>query len=259
MDFSFIIDAVLSGIIQGATELLPVSSTGHLLLFSAVTGTTLALSDIAVLHLGTLGSILVAMREKLKILLIPQFWVAIAVAAVPAGIIGFLFEDCIDANLGSPGTIAFSLAFWGAGMIGIDRWSKDRSFKTDSLSKITLYQAAFVGLAQMLALIPGTSRSGITTMAGILSGMSPSTALAFSFISGIPLLAGSGLYGATKTFSDTSITGERIALIIVATIVAAIVGIGAAYILKSRIQKGILTICGIYRILLSIALVLTIV
>jgi undecaprenyl-diphosphatase len=211
------------------------------------------------MHLGTLGSILFAFREKLKELLSVNMLVAVVVAALPAGIIGFIFEGCIETTFGSPVTIALSLALWGFAMIGADRWSRGRTFRTTELSHITLFQAAFVGLAQILALIPGTSRSGITTIAGIISGMSPTTALAFSFLSGIPLLAGSGLYGLFKQIASPEGTSSEMMMIVLATLVSAVIGIAAAYVLKNRINKGILTICGLYRIILSTAVVAVII
>jgi len=194
------------------------------------------------------------MREHLRKLLSVNFLVPLAIAAIPAGIVGLLFEDCIESTVGTTPTILFSLAFWGVAMIVVDRWSRGKKAKTTSLSDITLTQAAMVGVAQMLALIPGTSRSGITTIAGISAGMSPTTALAFSFLSGIPLLAGSGLYGEIKLVSSDTVTTEKLIMIIAATVISAIVGLGAAIILKKRITKGILTQCGIYRIILSIVI-----
>lgn len=251
MNMSIIADSLISGIIQGATELLPVSSTGHLLLFSYITGTSLALSEIAVLHLGTLGSILIAMREKLRSFTSLTFLVKIAIAIIPAGIIGFLFEEYIDNALGSSWNIALSLTIWGIVMIATDKMSGRKKYNTDSLEKISFTQALIVGAAQILALIPGTSRSGITTLAGIHSGMSPEIALSFSFISGIPLLAASGIYGVIKMLDGgTNVSSPQ--MIIMATVVSAIVGFFAAELLKKRITKGILTICGIYRIVLGI-------
>lgn len=258
MEVPILLDSIISGVIQGATELLPISSTGHLLLFSSLTGISLALSDIAIMHLGTLGSILIAFREKLKELRSVHVLITIAISALPAASIGFLFEHWIGSTFGSPSTISLSLAVWGIVIICTDRWSRNRLFHTSSLSQISLSQAVIVGAAQILALIPGTSRSGITTIAGIMTGMSPATALTFSFFSGIPLLAGSGLYGLTKNFTAVDSSTVGFPMITLAAIISAGVGIGAAYILKRGISKGILTICGFYRILVSMAIAATI-
>lgn len=259
MQTPIIVDSLLTGIIQGTTELLPISSTGHLLLFTSITGSSLAMSEIAVLHLGTLGSICIAMRDKLRQYASLSFLTKIAVAFIPAGIIGFLFEDSIDRHLGSPISIALSLALWGFVMLLTDFKSQRNShFKTHALGEISILQSLLVGLAQVVALIPGTSRSGITTLAGIWSGMTPEVALSFSFLSGIPLLAGSGAYGVYKlTQHETGIDASS-SMIILALLTALIVGILTAYVLKKRISKGILTICGIYRIIIGIALVASI-
>ncbi|MDD3661524.1 MAG: undecaprenyl-diphosphate phosphatase [Candidatus Dojkabacteria bacterium] len=255
MVVSEILQSVLAGIIQGITELLPVSSSGHLLLLSETISIDLSLTGIAILHLGTLIAILIVFRESLVNYFRLDTAFKIGLSIVPAGLIGLLFEETIERSLGTPVIITFSLFVWGIVLILVDRLGKSRTSTTETVSTISIKQALSVGFAQVLALIPGTSRSGITTAAGIVSGLSPQAALSFSFLSGIPLLAGTGLYSVYEEVKNPSID---VGQLIIATAVAAVTGIVAAYIFKKFIGKGILTASGIYRIVISIVLVIAV-
>jgi len=250
------IQAVISGIVQGATELLPVSSSGHLLLLSQITGQSLDISEIAVLHLGTLASIIIVMRDKLKEFLNIKMLINILLSIVPAGITGIIIEEILHIKISSPSVIVLSLILWGIVMILVDQLSRKKSFKTMSLKDITPLQSAAVGIGQCLALIPGTSRSGITTITGIIAGISPETSLHFSFLSGIPLIAASGLYGSLKFLSRNESASIGIEAIILATAISFIVGIFAAQIFKHFIKRRILALCGIYRIIIGIAIII---
>lgn len=257
MNISEIWQALIAGLIQGITELLPVSSSGHVLLFSQLTGVQLAIAEISVLHLGTVASMAIVMRDKLNEYLNRKNWINLAISVIPAGIAGLLFESMIDETLAVPTIIAISLIFWGIVMIFIDFWKQKRTFVTKSIGEISKKQAAVVGLAQMLALIPGTSRSGITTIAGIFCGISPDTAVEFSFLSGMPLIAAAGIYGSIKLLSQSGTEGVTTTGIMLATGVALITGILAAYLYRKLINKRILTYTGIYRILLGIVILLS--
>lgn len=256
MELLEVIQSVISGIVQGATELLPVSSSGHLLLLSQITGRSLEISEIAILHLGTLASIIIVMKDKLKEFLNVKMIINILISILPAGITGFVLEEVLNIKIGSPSIIIFSLIFWGIIMILTDQLSQNQSFKTKSLKDITRLQAIAVGAGQCFALIPGTSRSGITTITGIIAGISPETSLHFSFLSGIPLIAASGLYGSLKLLSGNTHASITITEMILATAISFIVGVIAAQVFKHFIKKRILTICGIYRIILGIAIIL---
>lgn len=256
MEISEIIQAIISGVVQGATELLPVSSSGHLLLLSQITGRSLEISEIAILHLGTLASIIIVMKDKLKEFLNTKMIVNILISILPAGITGIILEEILNIKIGSPSIIVFSLIFWGIIMILADQLSRNKVFETKSLKDITRLQSAAVGAGQCLALIPGTSRSGITTITGIIAGISPETSLHFSFLSGIPLIAASGLYGSLKLFSGSVNTSIGITEIILATTISFVVGVIAAQIFKHFIKKRILTICGIYRIVIGLLIII---
>ncbi len=254
------LQAIISGIIQGIAELLPISSTGHVLLFSQLTGIHLAIAEVAVLHLGTVASILVIMRDKLKSVFNFKALVNIAIAIIPAGLIGLFFEDTIESKFNLPVIIAISLIFWGIVLIFVDYWKDNRNKKPQNvdLEDITPKQSLIVGIGQVLALIPGTSRSGITTVSGILAGLSPETAVNFSFLTGVPLISVTGLFSLMKiTLNKVQLTTD-FSFILIATIVAFIFGLVAAYLYRKFINRKILTISGIYRIILGIVVLILI-
>jgi undecaprenyl-diphosphatase len=257
MNLSETLQLIIAGIFQGITELLPVSSSGHLLLLNNIFGGDTAILDIAILHIGTLGSILFVFRDDLKLYFDWNFLIKVIISAMPAGIAGFIMEEVFEINLVSPALIIFTLIFWGIILIITDTIASKRTYDTNAkLTEISLKQALFIGLGQCLALIPGTSRSGITTMAGIAAGLSPTNSLRYSFLVGIPLITASGGFAVLKLISENQMTTSSINLLM-GTIVSFIVGLATAYILKKYINKNILTICGIYRIIIGLILLTT--
>lgn len=188
-----VIQALVLGIVQGITEFLPVSSSGHLILTPVLFGwQEQPLAFDAVIHLGTLAAILVALRDDLPKLIENKCrlgWTILA-ATVPALTIGYLFKDQIETVLRSPMVVAASLAIWGMLL-----WAGDRHVRagaTVDVTKIGYRRAMFIGVAQAIALIPGTSRSGVTITAGLFTGLSRETAARFSFLLGIPAIAAAG-------------------------------------------------------------------
>ena len=195
-----IAQAVILGAVQGLTEFLPVSSSGHLILVPSILGWDI--QDItfdAVLHLATLAAIFVGLWPEIhKIvhgLKTPKTdpwgrlgWMIVA-ATLPA-IVGFFFEDFIETALRQTWIVAVSLAFWGVLLILADRLMKKGG--EAHVERTGLKRAMIVGCFQALALIPGTSRSGVTITAGLFAGLSRETATRFSFLLGIPAIAAGG-------------------------------------------------------------------
>lgn len=258
LDIPGILAIIAAGALQGITELLPISSSGHLLLFAETTSITLSIYGIAILHLGTLGALLVVMWKSLPEAIKYPTNINILIAIIPAGIIGFLFASRIEAYLGTPVIIIISLIFWGVGLIVADLRARSISPDVTRIEQITPQQALIIGLSQVVAFIPGTSRAGITTIAGIFSGLSRKTALKFSFLMGIPILALSGFYSLGKLTLQENSWVDPIVLTI-AFITSFLVGIIAARIFLNFVEKNILTICGIYRIVLGILITLVLV
>lgn len=188
-----VIQALVLGIVQGITEFLPVSSSGHLILTPVLFGwQEQPLAFDAVIHLGTLAAILVALRDDLPKLFANKCrlgWTIVA-ATIPALAVGYLFKDQIETVLRSPLVVAVSLALWGVLL-----WAGDRMVKPGATADVTnvgYRRAIFIGIAQAIALIPGTSRSGVTITAGLFTGLSREAAARFSFLLGIPAIAAAG-------------------------------------------------------------------
>lgn len=208
------LEAVVLGAVQGFTEFIPVSSSAHLLLVPWMFGFSELPPDVAktfdvALHLGTLVALVIAVRKDVLALL-RSVWAVlrkrrcdtfeerlvlyIVAASVPAGVAGVLGEKLIEEQLSQPWLMALTLAGFGLVMLFVDRAAQNRR----PLESLTAGDAWFVGLAQMLALVPGTSRSGITLTGGILRGLTREAAVRFSFLISLPVIAGAVAYKAGK-------------------------------------------------------------
>jgi undecaprenyl-diphosphatase len=190
--------ALVLGLVQGLTEFLPVSSSGHLILVPHVFGwRDQGLAVDAALHLGTLAALVAYFRGELIALatgaLSRRLLLLLALATVPAGVAGLLFGSAIETHLRAPLLIAVSTAFWGGVM-----WAADRRAPPppppgrDPIEAVGWGRGLTIGVAQALALVPGTSRSGITITTGLFSGLDRATAARFSFLLGIPVTAAAG-------------------------------------------------------------------
>lgn len=192
-----ILEALILGIVQGLTEFIPVSSSGHLILAQeafGAEGSTLTF-DVA-LHVGTLVALLLYFRKDLAVLVSNLFAKnkqgrlarLLVLATIPAAVAGLLFSGFIDDNLRTPWVVAFTLAFVGILMLIADSLAEDRKS-----SEVTTKQGIGIGFAQATALIPGVSRSGATITAGVFFGLGRVQATRFSFLLAVPIIAGSAL------------------------------------------------------------------
>src|SRR5512145_716295 len=196
MDYT---QAVVLGIVQGLTEFLPVSSSGHLILVPRVLGwPDQGLAVDAAVHLGTLGALLAYFRRELLALLSGtlsrRLAFALVLATVPAGLAGLAFDRLIETHLRSPLVVAATTAFWALVMEFADRRAAAPPAAGEPLERVGVGTAFAVGCAQTLALIPGTSRSGITITAGLFAGLDRATAARYSFMLGIPVTGAAGAY-----------------------------------------------------------------
>ena len=191
--------AILLGIVEGLTEFIPVSSTGHLILASELLGydaKTWAVFNV-VIQLGAILAVVVQYWRtfwavgmgllKLEVLAV-RFVVNLLVAFIPAAVLGLLLKHQIDAMLGSPTIVAWALIGGGIAILGVERWSKQGEYQ--GLGQLPLRQAFGVGLLQCLAMIPGVSRSGATIMGALAMGINRRTAAEFSFFLAIPTMLG---------------------------------------------------------------------
>jgi len=218
------IQIVVLAVVQGLTEFLPISSSGHLVLVPSFAGWTdqgLAF-DIAV-HFGSLVAVCVYFRNDLRQLLggavqalggnfqadNARIAIGLAIATVPAAVAGLLFADWIESNLRSPAVVVVTLAFFGILMAAADRFGR----KTRDFSSIRLRDALLIGCAQALALVPGTSRSGVTITAALALGLKRSDAARFSFLLSIPVILLATVYkGLSMLFGDAPIDWQLLAV-----------------------------------------------
>jgi len=253
-----IIEAIVLGLIQGATEFIPVSSSGHLIIAHQIFGSvedSLAF-DVA-LHVGTVAALLVFFRKDLHGLLANLFVKnkegklarLLIVATIPAALAGLLFSDFIDDNLRTPLVVAIMLAAAAVVMLVSERFV-GKSQKQD----VTTKQGLTIGFAQVLALIPGTSRSGITMTAGFFMGLSRQQAARFSFLLAIPVIAGSAL-GVLLSESDGLLSTGNWQLAI-GIITAFVSGLFAIKFMLGIISKVGLKPFAYYRLVLAAAVLM---
>lgn len=249
-----IFEALVLGLVQGLTEFIPVSSSGHLLIVHEIFGSSEnTLSFDVALHVGTLLALMIFFRKDIISLARnvlsknKQGRLArlLMLATIPAAIAGLLFSDFIDDNLRSPMVVAVTLAIVGLIMLIADRFSKNNN---DS-KEVSTKQGLAVGFIQSLALIPGVSRSGATITSGLFSGLGRVQAARFSFLLAIPIIAGSALGIFIK---DGDIANTGVAQLSVGMIAAFLSGLFAIKFLLDVIGKVGLKPFAYYRFVVAV-------
>lgn len=183
-------------------------------------------------------------------------WGKVLIACIPAGVIGLLFDDFLDEHLYNAVTVALMLIIYGILFIIVERRNKGKEAKVKDLKSLTIKQALIIGGFQMLALIPGTSRSGATILGAILIGISRKVAAEFTFFLAVPVMAGASLYKLLKfILKGAIITSSEWIVLVVGLLTAFIVSIWAIKFLMNYIKKNDFKAFGVYRIILG-ALVL---
>jgi undecaprenyl-diphosphatase len=257
------LQAIVLGVVQGLTEFLPVSSSGHLILVPHVFGwPDQGQTFDAVMHIGTLAALIAYFRVELVDLvsgaLSRRVALILIAATIPAGLAGLLFGKFIETTLRSPFLIAAATAFWGIVMWIADRSAREaRGTYREPLEAVGLRQGLTVGCAQALALIPGTSRSGVTITAGLFSGLDRATAARYSFLLGIPITAAAGGYKLLHVVRAGVPTGEGGPLL-VAVLAAFLSGWLAVWFLVGYLRRRSLVPFVIYRLLLAAIILLAI-
>jgi undecaprenyl-diphosphatase len=252
-------DALILAIVEGLTEFLPVSSTGHLVIASAVMGlksTEFLKSFTIVVQFGTILSVLVIYwRRFLRVDF--QFYKNLFLSFLPAAVVGLLFAKKIDALLESVSSVAGALIIGGVGLIVLDRWQKKRQSAPVAASAppepITDQRTAIqIGLWQCLALFPGVSRSGATIAGGLLSGLSQRAAAEYSFFLAVPTLAAASAYKMLKIVGQLG--PQDLPLLFFANVISFIVGILAIRGFVSFVSRHGLELFGFYRIVLGLVI-----
>ena len=267
-----ILKAFLFGIVEGITEWLPISSTGHMILLDEFINLNVSkefykLFEV-VIQLGAILAVVVIFfksiwpvkKENEKLALdkdILNLWGKIIVACLPAAVIGLVADDWLDKHLYNSVVVSLALIIYGIIFIVIEN-KKIGSKKTKKVKDITYKQALQIGAFQLLALIPGTSRSGSTIIGGLLIGLERSVAAEFTFFLAIPVMAGASLLKLLKYILKVGFvfSNLEIAILLVATITAFLVSIFVIKFLMSYIRKHDFKVFGYYRIVLGIIVLL---
>ena len=266
-----IIKAIVYGIVEGITEWLPVSSTGHLILLEEIlplnaSENFMEMFDV-VIQLGAILAVIVLFFHKLNPFSPKKtelqkkrtwgLWIKVIVAVIPSAVIGLLLDDWLDAHLYNYVVVAITLILYGVAFILVERYNATREARITTTGQLDMKTALLVGCFQMLALIPGTSRSGATILGAILLGMNRTAASEFSFFLAIPTMLGASLLKCLKFILEgSSMTGQEWVCLLVACIVAFGVSMVAIRSLMSYVKKHSFSAFGIYRIVLGLLVLL---
>lgn len=272
MAFNFIeiLKVIFLGIVEGITEWLPISSTGHMLLVDEFISLNMseAFKEMffVVIQLGAILAVVVMFWKKMfpfqfknktqPIIKKDTFslWFKVVIACIPGAIITILFDDYIEAHLHTPIVIAAALVFYGIAFISIEIWNKKRFPTTSKLEDITYQTAFLIGLFQVLSIIPGTSRSGATIVGALLIGVSRVAAAEFTFFLAVPVMFGLSAIKIIKF--GISFTSTELLILVIGVVVAFAVSILVIKFLMEYIKKHDFKVFGWYRIALGIAVLL---
>jgi len=270
LSFIEILKVVFLGIVEGITEWLPISSTGHMLLVDEFI--TLDASDsfkdmfFVIIQLGAILAVVTIfwnkmwpfqMKDKTQSVFKKDtwsMWFKTVVACIPGAVVTLLFDDFIEAHLHTAVVISIALIFYGIAFIVIENWNKTRTPKVETLNDITYKTAFFIGMFQVLSIIPGTSRSGATIIGALLLGVSRVTAAEFTFFLAVPVMFGLSALKLIKF--GLSFTGAELAILIIGCVVAYLVSIVVIKFLMGYIKKHDFKIFGWYRIVLGVIVLL---
>ena len=268
MEFIELLKVILIGIVEGITEWLPISSTGHMLLVDEFI--TLQMTEafkemfFVVIQLGAILAVVGVFWEKLwpfrfqeKNVIqkdIFSMWFKVVAGVIPAGVLGLLFDDFLEEHFGTPLTISVMLILYGILFIIIENRNKNRTPAVSDISQLSYKTALAIGFFQALAMIPGTSRSGATIIGGLLLGVSRTAASEFTFFLAIPTMLGASLIKLLKF--GFAFTAPELITLIVGMAVAFVVSIGSIRFLMSYVRRHDFKVFGWYRIILGALVIL---
>ena len=269
MDFIEILKAILYGIVEGITEWLPISSTGHMILLDQFVKLDVSESFwemfLVVIQLGAIMAVVVLYWNKLFPFRIGQkdwidkekfsMWFKILVASIPAGVVGVLWDDELNALFYNPVTVAVMLILFGVLFIWIENRNKGKRARVNSIAEITYTSALLIGFFQLIAAVfPGTSRSGATIVGALLIGISRTTAAEFTFFLAIPAMFGGSAIKLLKFGFDFQ--PAELVILLVGMVVAFVVSMLAIKFLMGYIKKHDFKVFGWYRIVLGVLVLL---
>ena len=259
-----ILKSIIFGIVEGITEWLPISSTGHIILMEELLkldqGEAFFEMFQVVIQLGAILAVVVIYFHKLnpfsptktqkQKMMTWQIWIKVIIGCLPAGVIGLLFDNWIDKTLYHWYVVALMLIVYGVLFIVVENYQKGKEPRVTKFSQLTIPMILIIGVFQMLAMIPGTSRSGATIVGALMIGVSRSLAAEYTFFLSIPVMFGASLLKLVKFgFNFTTI---QLAVLLVGMVVSFAVSIVAIKFLMSYIRKNDFKVFGYYRIVLGV-------
>ena len=263
-----VLKAILFGIVEGVTEWLPVSSTGHLILLNEFV--TLQVSEEfqsmfdVVIQLGAILAVIVLFFHKLNPFAPSKnqaekkqtwsLWFKVVAAIIPSGVVGVLFDDWMDAHLHNGIVVSIALIVYGVAFLLVERRNQGKYSRAISdVHEIDYKTALMIGLFQCLSLVPGTSRSGSTILGAILIGVGRSAGAEFSFFMAIPTMLGaSAIKGLKFLLSGVEATGTELGVLIVGCVVSFVVSLLVIRGLMEYVRRHSFSAFGVYRIVLGI-------
>lgn len=272
LDFIEMLKVIFLGIVEGITEWLPISSTGHMLLVDEFVKLNASESFkemfFFVIQLGAIFAVVVLFWRKMwpfkkktsddgknpvgSVLKkdVWSLWFKVVIACIPGAVVTIAFDDYIEEHLHTPLVIAITLIFYGIAFIVIERWNKTKTPKVETLSDITYKTAFLIGLFQILSIIPGTSRSGSTIIGALLIGVSRVAAAEFTFFLAVPVMFGMSALKMLKL--GFAMTSAEAVILVIGMIVAFVVSLLVIKFLMGYIKKHDFQVFGWYRIVLGI-------
>ncbi len=259
------------GIVEGITEWLPISSTGHLILVDEIVELQASPAFMemfnVVIQLGAIMAVVVLYFDKLnpfskkkdrkQNMLTIQLWIKVVIACIPAAVLGLLFDDWMEEHFHNYLVVSIMLIVYGVLFILVENWNKKNKPEVTKLTRLSVKTAFLIGVFQVLSLIPGTSRSGSTIIGALLLGVSREVAAEFTFFLAIPVMFGASGLKLLKFFVEGGgFVGAEFALLMVGCVVSFFVSIIAIKFLMGYIKKNDFKVFGYYRIVLGIIVLL---
>ena len=264
-----LLKAVLFGIVEGITEWLPVSSTGHLILLNEfvklnVSDAFQSMFDV-VIQLGAILAVIVLFFHKLNPFASGKsseekkqtwdLWFKVIAAIIPSGVVGILLDDWMDAHLHNAIVVSIALIVYGIAFLVVEKGNHKAPKQIGDVHDIDYRTALLIGAFQCLSLVPGTSRSGSTILGAILIGVARPAGAEFSFFMAIPTMLGaSAIKGLKFLLSGVAITGTEIGVLVVGCVVSFVVSMLAIKALMGYVRKHTFSLFGVYRILLGLVI-----
>ena len=262
-----LLKSFLLGIVEGITEWLPVSSTGHMILLNEVLSLNVSpefweLFEV-VIQLGAILAVILLFFRRLNPFALSKtaeekrgtwnLWFLVILAILPSAVIGLLFDDWINETLYNPWTVAVMLIVYGIAFLFVEKARQNRPLRIDQVERIGWRDALLIGAFQTLAIIPGTSRSGATILGAMMFGMSRTAAAEFSFFLAIPTMAGASFLKGLKFFmAGNVISGTEWAILLVGCLSAFVTSLLVIRGLMDYVRRHSFSVFGVYRIVLGV-------